>query len=86
MSKTTNLNPRRAMLDTRVERASATDMTRANVRYNLVDAVTAGEVDAGLSLGLALAYAEYPATVADLTDADVDAMLARMDELLGGGQ
>lgn len=74
--KTTNLTPNRATLDTRVMRASSVDLARAAVRYNLTDAVAAGEIDAGLALGLALAHAELPATTSDITDADIDALLA----------
>lgn len=74
MSRTIVATPAaRATLDTVERRACPITITRAAVRYALTDVHAAG-ADAGL--GLVIAAHESPGTFADVTDADIDAMLA----------
>mgnify|MGYP001567710638 CR=1 FL=1 len=60
-----------------VARATSADRTRAVVRYALVDTATTSATP--VDLGLALAAYETPGSFADVTVADIDALLAGVE-------
>lgn len=68
----TRVIPNRPALDIHRPVSSA-DLARAAVRYALTDVHAAG---ADTGLGLPLAHAECPGSFSDVTEADIDAMLA----------
>jgi len=71
---TSNLRPVATLDCYRV--ASATMQARATVRYELTDTAATGQADPGVKVGLMLAHAEAPGTFADVTDADIEALIA----------